>query len=82
LELKLPSRQLLALMQVVFGSVKEIENMQVGRINLGASANFFAGQTHLRDLFRHFFRLKLQTGYFAGQGFTRVALRPFTMGVS
>jgi hypothetical protein len=68
-------------MHVVFAGMpeetpqlEETGNMQVGRINLGALANFFTYRTHLRGLFWHFFHSKLQTdGYFAIQGYLGVS---------
>jgi hypothetical protein len=38
-------------MKVVFGSVEETRNMQVGRINMGAPAKKIVGQMHLWGLF-------------------------------
>jgi hypothetical protein len=45
-------------MQVVFGSVEENGNLQVGI--MGASAKKIAGLMHLGGLFWPFFRLKLR----------------------
>jgi hypothetical protein len=67
-------------MKIVFGSVEETRNMQVGRINMGAPAKQFAGQMHLWGLFWPFFaqnyKLVVILQFRGIWGSARVALSP------
>jgi hypothetical protein len=54
LELKLPLREALAGMQVLFGLIEKTRNLQVEMINLEAPAKEIAGRTHLQGLFQPF----------------------------